>query len=1441
MKQCSLCKQTLPDEMNYCIHCGGKVIPLVQKKDTHPICPQCNKENPSENNFCIFCGSKMHTDIDAEEIKASQSISCGQCGTAYADVISFCRHCGADMKPPEQNQDMGVVPKTQKAELLKEKEKAPLLNGNQHKKKPRWIWVLIPAVLIAAILLIVQLTQHRPVLPGRTGLTADIFRTVEPLTVTSLQLNPDYTPEQTQGIAGEWIEQREVDLKQECRIEFNTSLWSSAENKKHISVTRWDGKPVETTLKINRNILTIQPVEAYEEGQYYRLNIAWDLRSDDGGLLVEPLSLSFVTKVVSESTPLVSETLKPSDKKQEITAPDGLVVVIPGGLLEKEEQVEISTITGGHLPMVGLDTDILKTYEIQIGDMKSFAKPLYLEIPIVLEKLPGSLKPEHALKACYWDEQLYCWVDAYALVDTENQKLIIPTNHLTKWSALAVKTDGHIYNEYFSMYYSGDELKKAEEASLTNFVTEDYIDAVFDAFNEAKEKYEQAGFRQLEKFQAIREVYVAEYPKAIPVPYYNIYLTGAYDDNATRNKYTGNITIPVDHYNGVNHFQIAHELFHSFQNRYYYALGMTELGVPLTTSPSNQLLSRQWWLEGSADYAAGRIAYPVDNKPNPDMGGILNAKHLEKPLTHSPTALAFWAPEDRHSYNNAWFFEFMVQSKKVDFTNLFETVASYYNPSIYNNLVSYFKQKNLNFNEIYSDYALWWFSSPQSPLTDGNRDNAMDKSIVMDYPANYTYSFLFPEWHFDNKHTTRALKLTGKQEDSEDRLIILSYKDGAEWSTALDIKSFLLPENKRQAVTARGITPGNYTVYGVSPKDALYILVINNEGHIWEPEVKIHEADLTYTYAPREGSHEFSIVGSNIPAFLEEGISIVLQVDGKDAAIDRKPDVEVKGDTITIQSFFNVKEIEEYRLDLKIVTGKQEIIAQKNIKEKEVSLKINPPQIEKGKLNTEYLFELDAKQIPERTKKIEFLWNMGDGGKESTGSAVMNVEKGSAKTSVSYRFSAVDTKEEAYRYQVQIQARDADTGEELAKTSASVTIPKPTVVITAPRSMRYEMKDGATSVKHTFDAYVKNAGDDIYRFVWNFDDGSAPKEEKGTECQIGHLYQKMGAFYPSVTLYGADGSALSTDSITVILEAAGSQTTPVKNGNDPYRKYDEGFVGYDYSRLAYHEFDYLVAYYNIKTNIEEGMRIDFYDAARTRPKLVTYTIPEDRTEYNTPHGLFDTYGVTSYYENGRIENQYHTRYTAEGKIATEIRYTQDGVMYFEQNYKDDKKHGKTFVRESEGEYLNLLPNTLSRIVEENYSEGKLHGTCRYSFYAEQDEIPEWYQVFNYKDGQKHGECLSYLEDGRLFKQEYFENDLPHGEYIQYNPDLANYYLINKIIWNMGNMVEEWSYFHSSEGKVYLDEYSIYHSNGRVKTRTKYRSDGSVRSITNYNTDGEMIR
>jgi len=91
----------------------------------------------------------------------------------------------------------------------------------------------------------------------------------------------------------------------------------------------------------------------------------------------------------------------------------------------------------------------------------------------------------------------------------------------------------------------------------------------------------------------------------------------------------------------------------------------------------------------------------------------------------------------------------------------------------------------------------------------------------------------------------------------------------------------------------------------------------------------------------------------------------------------------------------------------------------------------------------------------------------------------------------------------------------------------------------------------------------------------------------------------MGTFHPIVTLYGADGSVISQDSITVILEDGGAQ--PTKQEGDPYRKFDEGFAHYDYSKLFYKEYETVVIYHNIETGesfeameIEEGWNLEVF-------------------------------------------------------------------------------------------------------------------------------------------------------------------------------------------------------------------------------------------------------
>ncbi len=965
---------------------------------------------------------------------------CRSCGKPIPENAKFCRYCGAKQEIQPEPNKIAVT----ETGLPHTKEQRPAAPAIPAKKKSRTGLVLAAAGLAIAVLLAIRLIPQEPYRPengssvGTSG--GSLSSTGGDFMATSLRFASHQTPLKD-DLSGQWQEQHDVGLEQECYIEFSDALLSSSENGSSVSVIRWDGSRVSATVQISRNVVSVKPVGSYEPGQYYLVTVEKDFQSSAGRKLEQPLSFCFVTEVHTTSSPLVSQWLTPSDSQQQIVAPNGLKVLIPGGLLEKDELVEIEALAGVHDPMQRLGAEIVGTYDIRIGDNRFFEKTILLEIPVDMDNLTGPLAPEYALTACYWDDALYCWVDAYAAVDVQGGKLIVPTNHLSKWAAVATRADGHIYNEYFSMYYSSQEMRETESTSYAGFVAKDYIDSVFDALNEVREKYEKAGFRQLEKFEANRYVHGTTFSR----PYFNVYLTGPYDDNATRNKYTGNITIPVNHFGEINYFQIAHELFHSVQNRYYYLFGMTEMGVPFTTSPSLQLLARQWWLESSADYAAGRIAYPNGDSPNPDMGGILAAKHLEKPLTYSPTALTIWAPEDRHSYNNAWLFEFLVQEKGFNFRETFEAVASYWNPSIYSNLVSYVKSKGLDFNDVYCDYAVWWFSHPGSPLTGARIDQAVKKRVVLEYPAKHAETFLFLEYTSNStQHTTQALKFVGKDSDKEPRYLVVRNKEDlfGTGGSAL-VKAFVLPKDQKQAVSAREIPENGYAVHTLSPTDALYVLAVKNQGKPWNTQIELWETDLFYEYTPLKDRHHFEIEARNIPAFLEKDLTIIVELDGKDVAFDRAPVIKPEGGALVAKSSFDIDEVEGHQLSVRVVTGLNEVIAKRNIKNKDTLLKIDPPEILDGRLNTEYKFALEITNIPEATAQIEVHWDMDDGGENSVGSGMADSPQGSVKASLKYQFKEAKSAQEAINYAVRIWVTDALSGEKLAEKTVPVTIFEP--------------------------------------------------------------------------------------------------------------------------------------------------------------------------------------------------------------------------------------------------------------------------------------------------------------------------------------------------------------------------------------------------------------
>ncbi|WP_205243936.1 TolB family protein [Desulfobulbus alkaliphilus] len=645
--------------------------------------------------------------------------------------------------------------------------------------------------------------------------------------------------------------------------------------------------------------------------------------------------------VVKGATPIAgtqpfSAILGPSHDAQTVDSPHGVKITIPGNTLQHEETITIASVTDAPAPPPFAQR--LNTFKITVGDQVYFKEPLWIEVAYDQERLPTDLAPIHALKVSYWDTLLEMWVESPVWVDETNHRLLFPTHHLTDWAIDVVGSDGHIYNDFFSMHYSLEELKTFEARYGDHaFAGSSYVQAVFNTLNDARKIYEQAGFRELEKIRAVTRTsqhisgYAAAHgvlPQTLENRRYNVYLTGSsLDSDASRGKYTGAITIPIDPFDGVNRFQIAHELFHNIQSRYYTMIGMTELGVPLTTAPSTTLLARQWWLEGTADYAAGRIAYPVNGQPNPLMGGTIEPRFLEKPLTHSPSALAFWRRADHHSYNCAWFFEYLVTHKGLPFREMFETVASYHNPSVYSNLSRYIASKNLHINDVYTEFVLWWFTGGDSPLGPEQINRAISSTTETKSNPRTRLSFEFSDVldelrvqrTADYRHTAQITRITadpGYGGAPKPLIFVIPKELSTHRLSRIHAENSLflfdIPDKAAAPSEIRAITAEHdYQVHTVSDNQQLFAVAVNNKGSAWYPKLDVYQVSFTTSRQEVEGGIETEVRAENIPDVLAKPFVFKWYADGKEIFSDPAPDVEKKDNLMTVISRHAMPSLDE--------------------------------------------------------------------------------------------------------------------------------------------------------------------------------------------------------------------------------------------------------------------------------------------------------------------------------------------------------------------------------------------------------------------------------------------------------------------------------------------------------------------------------------------------
>lgn len=384
-------------------------------------------------------------------------------------------------------------------------------------------------------------------------------------------------------------------------------------------------------------------------------------------------------------------TLKPSTEAQRVEVSDALAVIVPAGLLTSDT---VLTVGAPEAPPPDELPNIWSTfagYSIRLGDLHELSDELTIEMKYDPALIAANVAPENAFAAGYWDTDQDTFVSLPFTIDTDRQVIAIRTRHLSDFFGRTLVAYGLLMNDQFQLQYDPVEVN-AETGPAIGWYTQGdplvdprtsgvpmYAEDVWSDVNRAYQAYVDAGLATAGK----------------PVIQVDVGGSGS----PSRGKIRGRVSVTLNCANGYPLLRTttAHEVFHCVQGREYYTcLGMT---------------TNNWWMDATAEYAAARIAWPGSA-----MGGDrLTPRYLEKPLNSSESILGESDHPD-HQYNTAWFIDFLVKQKGIDFVEMFKAVAASYNPLLTRPLNSYLVGENTSLAECYKDFAAYWLFSSASPV-----------------------------------------------------------------------------------------------------------------------------------------------------------------------------------------------------------------------------------------------------------------------------------------------------------------------------------------------------------------------------------------------------------------------------------------------------------------------------------------------------------------------------------------------------------------------------------------------------------------------------------------------------------------------------------------------------------------------------------------------------
>ncbi|HNV71510.1 MAG TPA: hypothetical protein PKO06_17530, partial [Candidatus Ozemobacteraceae bacterium] len=411
----------------------------------------------------------------------------------------------------------------------------------------------------------------------------------------------------------------------------------------------------------------------------------------------------------------------PASNTQMVIEHEGKVrVTVPADAFGKPVEIVISKPETLPPPTPGCKD--LAAYDISVGDKHVFDQLMTIDLSFSPQQIDSDLPPEKALLVSFWNEQTQTWHIAPSLVDVQNGRVTAYTNHLSLWKltyiarGYRIKESDHfrlIYDPNFRPTLTRPHPKKPTMSITTQEDPDDFAQRVLAALQESHRKYVVAGFTEpdtkidlglgeLLKKTVISTVKPSQWVFGFPTTWVFIVpsVLESYRNGLTGSVYISrNFDSPAD----VSH-TCAHEYFHVLQNLYanIYSLGI-----------------RKWWVEATAEYAAGQVAF----KMGPDvMGDQINYFYPELPLTHK---------DDVHEYATSHFLHWLVKNG-ADFRQMWEATMSMKAVlSVIIPLDTYLtKSTHKGLATHYQEFLAWLLFDPTGPIPDPKNEFATQKHFA---------------------------------------------------------------------------------------------------------------------------------------------------------------------------------------------------------------------------------------------------------------------------------------------------------------------------------------------------------------------------------------------------------------------------------------------------------------------------------------------------------------------------------------------------------------------------------------------------------------------------------------------------------------------------------------------------------------------------------------